>query len=159
MSATTAALVLSWVAIVVMFLGMTGMLRMIRELQREVMPDARQFADRSGLAVRFAPTHAAFAMVLLHEKGCSSCTALEPDLARFVREHPEVEFHSLTPSSAAPYAGLPTVVDAPAFRALQPGYTPAVAVIDRGGAVVDIGPAADLATLSDFVARHGSPTT
>lgn len=159
MSATAAALALSWVAIVVMFLGMAGMMRMIRELQREVMPDARQFADRSGHAARFAPRSARFSMVVVHEVGCGSCADLEPSFAQFVRAHPEVEFHSLSPTPSPSYAGLPTTADPAAFAALLPGYTPAVAVIDREGTVVDIGPAADLSTLTDFVTRHGSPAT
>lgn len=157
MSPTTAALILSWIAIVVLFCAMAGMLRMIRELQAQVSPTPSVRATREGAGLAFAPRSARFSLVVLHSPDCGSCAELEPVFLSFMNTSTaDVEYRALSDAPAHDYAGIASVVDPQAFAALTPGYTPAVAVIDRDGSVVDVGPAGDLDALSNFFHTHAT---
>lgn len=163
MSFQTAALTLSWIVIVVLALGLAGTLQALRRLQGEVTELAAVVdADHPGggrrrnAAGRFAPERHAFAFVMTSSAGCPACADLMPRFAQFAREHADVvEFHVLTADAALSSDGpVPVTVDPVAFAALSPGYTPAMVVVDRGGAVVDVGPAGDLRTLEQWIDKQ-----
>lgn len=163
MTATTAALVLAWVAIVVLFLGCTGMMRMIRSLQEQLDRQGRTLgtdtSPRARAAARFAPTRAPFTLVLLSSDSCLACIELAPEFGRFAERHRgRVEFaHLVSAPGSVVVPGIESVVDPRAVAVLSPGYTPALVVVGRDGTILDVGPAADLDSLQGFIERHTSP--
>ena len=169
MSFQAAAVTLAWIAIVVLTLGLAGTLQQLRRLQAEVAElsalvdaDAPRGGRRRDAARRFAPAGRAFAFVLTTSADCPACAEVMPRFVEFARRHADVvEFHVLTADRETRADGaVPMTVDPVAFSALSPGYTPAMVVVDRQGRVVDVGPAADLRTLEQWIQKqHLTPVS
>ncbi len=163
MSFETAALVLAWLVIVVLAFAMAGMLAMIRRLEASQAQLSGSLANavpgsaRAQASARFTPLERPYAFVLTTSASCQACAELMPRFREFVRDHEDAgEFHVLSADSESGTGqpGLDVTVDAAAFAALSPGYTPGLVVIDRTGAVVDVGPGGDLASVHRWIERQ-----
>ncbi|MEU1251053.1 hypothetical protein ACPXB5_13025 [Micromonospora arida] len=159
MDLVTAALVLTWVVLVLIALGLAGMMRQLRDVQAAVHghPSGRSGARLAPPTVR--PREGAqFALILLVDDNCSACAEVAPAFAASVRHLPaHIEPVMLGYDNSTRYAGMDArfVADSTAYHHLDPGWRPALVLISAEGAVLlaePVGSADALRTVAEHVA-------
>ncbi|MFD2078985.1 hypothetical protein SAMN05421678_102248 [Actinopolymorpha cephalotaxi] len=172
METLVGAVVLAWLALVLLAFAMAGMLRQLRDLQAGVasaagVPATAGGAAHSALGVGTIPDNpqtplsvrprddAACALVLLVDDNCPVCAEVAPyfdDLAN--KSSAAVDFVVLARTPVAKFAGLTGarfVADSIACHLLDPGWRPAIVVLDRAGAMVTREPAGSKKVLDAVV--------
>ncbi len=159
MEALVGAVVLAWLALALLAFAMAGMLRQLRDLQAGVAGAVGMAAagDTAALGVGTIPDKpetpasvrprddAVCAVVLLVDENCPVCAEVAPgfdDLAN--KSSAAVDFVVLARTPVAKFAGLTGarfVADPAACNLLDPGWRPAIVVLDRAGAMVTREPA------------------
>ncbi|GAA2759112.1 hypothetical protein [Actinopolymorpha rutila] len=159
MEALVGAVVLAWLALVLLAFAMAGILRQLRDLQAGVAAAGGLAATADGgvLGVGTIPDKpetplsvrprddAVCSVVLLVDENCPVCAEVAPhfdDLAN--RSSAAVDFVVLARTPVAKFAGLTGarfVADPTACHLLDPGWRPAIVVLDRAGAMVTREPA------------------
>ncbi|GIH05332.1 hypothetical protein Rhe02_33990 [Rhizocola hellebori] len=161
MSFTSAALILSWLAIAFLMLGFAALLQQVRALQAAILlpPGARAGLPESARALRPVTTNRRY--VLTVDPGCTACADVIPEFrdlaARFA---PTAEFALLAPSGEyAGSSGVDVLVDATAYRDLAPSWSPGIVVIDSDGKVLEAAPGGDLDPLKAALGADRSSTS
>jgi hypothetical protein len=145
MEVLTAAVLLAWLLLVLLAFAMAGLLRQVRDLQA-ALTRQRGTATRSGLPVSIRPSAGhAYAAVLLVDDGCPICARVAPAFARLAHGAPaDIDFVLLRRSNSLawePPEGVRLVADQAAHHRLDPGWQPAVVVLDADGDVLATEPA------------------
>src|SRR5690606_29871891 len=148
-SFTTAALVLAWLAIVLLGCGFAALLQQVRTLQAALRLPA---AARDGVpeaAAALAPTTAERRYVLTVDPDCGYCHDVLPRFRQLAALYATVaEFGILAASGEyPPSTGVDVVVDAPTYHQLAPSWSPGLLAIGTGGVLIDVAPGGDLAAL------------
>jgi hypothetical protein len=146
MSFTSAALILSWLAIAVLMLGFAALLRQVRALHAMILlpPGARAGLPESARALRPVTTDRRY--VLTVDPGCA---AVIPEFRGLAARHAQTaEFALLAPAGDYPgSSGVDVLVDANAYRDLAPSWSPGIVVIGSDGRVLEAAPGGDLQPL------------
>lgn len=158
MSFTSAALILSWLAIVVLAFGFAALLQQIRALQAAIRlpPGARAGLPGSALALR--PATADRRYVLTVDPGCAVCAEVVPEFRDLAARYaPAAEFAILAPSGDySGSSGVDVLIDATAYRDLAPSWSPGIVVIGSGGTVIEAVPGGDLRPLAAALSTTSS---
>ncbi|MGW0230627.1 hypothetical protein ACWDWO_20110 [Actinopolymorpha singaporensis] len=161
MEALVGAVVLAWLALVLLAFAMAGILRQLRDLQAAVAAagvvglaaatdggadGVGTIPDKPETPLSVRPRDdAVCAVVLLVDDSCPVCAEVAPhfdDLAN--KSSAEVDFVVLARAPVAKFTGLTGarfVADPAACHLLDPGWRPAIVVLDRAGAMVTREPA------------------
>jgi hypothetical protein len=158
MSATTAAVVLAWMALLVLAFALAGTLKQLRDVQAALV----ELGARVGRSVaprQLRPSSAdRRAAVLLVDRNCAVCPEV---LAEFLRLAPEVA--TRVDATVLSHAdderweavrradAVRLVVDRAAYHQLDPGWRPAVLSIDAQGSVRSAIPAGSGEALREAV--------
>jgi hypothetical protein len=152
MTVELTAILLAWVAIVLLGLALAGILRQLHELRAQVRPVLRSGGPEPGqpLPPEFAGT---CGLLLFASRTCGACARVLPEAARVARLHSNWSVEVL-------YRGEPDAVDLPGvrvrgaqhalFEALDVSVTP-FAVIIADGQVVAGAPTGSPAALRALV--------
>lgn len=147
MSVTAAALVLAWVCLALLAFAMSGLLHQLRDVQ--VALSRQHFLGPS--AGRELPDAARpqggrrYAALLLVEEHCPICVEVTPLFVEVAVAGPDdIDFVVLTSSDGEKWQSLDGVrhlADPVAYHLLDPGWRPAIVLVDRKGQVVAAEPA------------------
>lgn len=161
MSFTHAALILAWLAIVVLALGFAALLQQLRTLQAALRlpPGARAGLPESARSLRPVTTSRRY--VFTADQGCSICAEVLPEFRELAAKYAgTAEFAVLAASGDYPRsAGVDVLVDAQAYRDLAPSWSPGIVVIAADGTVVEAVPGGDLRPLQAALDPTSMPTT
>ncbi|MET9023732.1 hypothetical protein ABZV93_27540 [Actinopolymorpha sp. NPDC004070] len=159
MQALVGAVVLAWLALALLAFAMAGMLRQLRDLQAGVAAavGVTVAADGGAGSVGTIPhtpetplsvrprDDAMCAVVLLVDDNCPVCAEVAPYFDdRANGSSAALDFVVLARTQVAKFAGLTGarfVADPAACHLLDPGWRPAIVVLDRAGAMVTREPA------------------
>ncbi len=155
----TAAMVLTWVVLVLLAFALAGILRQLRDVQAELRANAARSSSRDSTAPKLVrPTEAAsLAVVLIADDNCPICADLAPLLPELAEDTPpDVEFVVLTASASAKWEALAArrvraVADRETFLAVDPGWRPALLAIDPAGSVLAAEPVGSVDALRRLV--------
>jgi hypothetical protein len=145
MSPTAAGLVLAWLAIVLLALALAGLLRQLRDVQVALHLDRRTVPVPAAPELVRPAAGEQHCIVLLVAEHCGVCHDVLPDFAAAATGAPaDVGFVLLAadPTEAERVAGqadqsrLRVVGDAVSYHRLNPGWLPAVVLVDGSGQVV-----------------------
>lgn len=170
METLVGAVVLAWLALVLLAFAMAGMLRQLRDLQAGVasaaglaavagggVPGVGTIPDNPQTPLSVRPRDdAVCALVLLVDDNCPVCAEVAPhfdDLAN--KSSAAVDFVVLARTPVAKFAGLTGarfVADPTACHLLDPGWRPAIVVLDQSGAMVTREPAGSKKVVDAVVA-------
>ncbi|MFC7485626.1 TlpA family protein disulfide reductase [Knoellia sp. CPCC 206453] len=164
MEPLTGAVVLAWLAIVVLALAVSGLLRRVKELSEQgvgaaaVGPASEEFTLPAVDPSTFGA--AKIHIVLVVDPLCSTCHEVLPHLAQLSERADPVEesFHAVSHESRHGWddTGFPVIIDDDLTRQLDVPWRPGVALVDQSGNVVKSRPvgsvAAFYAALEEF--RH-----
>ncbi|WUH99511.1 hypothetical protein OHR68_39490 [Spirillospora sp. NBC_00431] len=165
MEIVAAALVLAWVAIILLAFAMAGMLHQLRDVQsalaRRTVSGGIDVPQELPDAVKpeSGRSHAA---VLLVDDSCAICAEAVPAFASVAGTgSPDIDFLLLSRKPleklAVERGDVRTVVDGDAYHLLDPGWQPALVIIDGDGTVLEAEPAGSAeavrAGLAGFTAR------
>lgn len=166
MSFQTSALILSWIAILLLALTVSGLVRQVHALSSgAVQRRPESVGLRSGEPApdfaRLAPTSSSGPLVLLFlEPGCGTCTEVLAEASGHV-DRPGVDLRVLyrdePPTQAS---GLPVTVlggEAALFERYDAIATPFATVVDRSGRVLRSGPVGSRAALRHLLDEIDSP--
>lgn len=150
MSPTTAALILAWIVLSLLAFALAGVLQQLRTLQRNF---ASITTEKSG-AVSVAPREVSplllpsnskgMTVALLVTDGCPICESVVPTFAEIAALGKSIDFvilnrsDSVLPSTSGP---IRFVADSGAYMHVDPGWKPALIMIDGTGKVLRIEPA------------------
>jgi hypothetical protein len=159
MSSTTAALVLSWLAIAVLALAVAGLLRQVRELQLTVYRGVgTQFVSSTGLDAdqpRLHDVGPSGAKILLKvDSRCGVCDDAVDQLAAIAcRGDNALAYVAVTDTDRPTWRrpGIHLIVNPELYAAIRAPWTPAVFAIDDDGRVVNAAAAGDRDALSAFI--------
>ena len=158
MSFTAAALILAWIAIVVLAFGFAAMLQQVRSLQATLRlpPGARAGLPESARTLKPVATDRRY--VLTVDPGCAVCSEVLPEFRDLAARHAGVaEFAVLAPSGDYPVSpGVALLVDPDAYRDLAPSWSPGIVVIGPNGTVIEVAPGGDLNPLQATLAGASS---
>ncbi|WP_208814573.1 hypothetical protein [Micromonospora echinofusca] len=160
MSFQTSALILSWIAILLLALVVSGLVRQVHALSTGAVarrPGAVGLPPGTpapGLT-RLAPAHPAVPLVLLFlDPDCGTCTALRTETTAQA-DRPGVEFRILYRNDPPGQPdGQPVTVlggQAELFDRYDVPVTPFATVVDRGGRVLRATPVGSRAALRDLL--------
>ncbi|WP_405110261.1 hypothetical protein OG559_30105 [Micromonospora sp. NBC_01405] len=167
MSFQTSALILSWIAILLLALTVSGLVRQVHALSSGTVQRRRESVGlRPGAAApgfaRLAPVAPEVPLVLLFlEPDCGTCTEVLAEANGHV-DRPGLEFRVLyrdAPSAQA--AGLPITVlggQAELFERYDVLATPFATVVDRAGRVLRAEPLGSRAALRRLLDEIDSPS-
>jgi hypothetical protein len=157
MSFQTTALVLAWVAIVLLGLALSGLLRQIHLLRLgQVRPQLHSGpvvgmpAPELGRDNRRPRT----AVLLFSDRGCASCDRLLPEFEALAREDDGLEFKVLFPGSPNGFeSGHVDILggQAETFARFRIPATPYGVAVDSEGTVAAAGPIGSSSLLREFV--------
>lgn len=145
MEALVGAVVLAWLALIVLAFAMAGLLRQLRDIQSGL---ARPVAQGPGPApvLREVPASVrprggtAYSVVLLVDEHCPICAEVAPVFAQLAATgSPTLTFVVLGRSRSESYERderVEYVADAGGYSRLDPGWRPAIVAIDRQGSIV-----------------------
>lgn len=159
MSVETSALVLAWIAILVLAFAMAGLLRRI-ELMREdlVVPGHRvglpPGTDARGLLPIELDQHLP-TLLLFADATCDSCETVLPELSRFAERvdgDAAVLIVSRPPGLRTDCSAVKTVVDDAPFDDFRITLVPAAAGIGRGGSLITTEPVGSVDRIRAFLA-------
>lgn len=155
-----AALVLAWLAIVVVALAVAALLRQVREL-RAVVIDGFGTSFLTGSAPRqLWPSGGRQAILLVSDAGWLADELLTAFAELAAQNAGRAEFTILLSSRAAldgSPLSVPVVADPPAAEVLRLPWQPAVVHIDRDGSILDAAPAGSVETLSRAIGLFFGP--
>ncbi|HET6532823.1 MAG TPA: hypothetical protein VFH03_19725 [Actinoplanes sp.] len=158
---TSAALILAWLAIVVLACGFAALLQQVRSLQAAIRlpPAARAGLPESARALR--PAGADRRYVLTADPGCAVCAEVVPEFRELASRYGHAaEFAILAPSGDYPPSSqVDVLVDAAAYRDLAPSWSPGIVVIASDGTVIEAVPGGDLRPLAAALRTAGSAST
>ena len=159
MQVLIAGLVLAWIVLILLAFAQAAMLRQLRDLQAQLSRRPGAAKVQAPLEVRPA-ARAELSIVLLADENCPICRELAPSLVDLVARAPHrLDFVVL---SARPNDYLAAggdgarprpVVNAEAFHRLDPGWRPALMLVDRDGAVLAAEPVGSANALRVAVER------
>jgi hypothetical protein len=149
MNPLTAAVILAWVAIVVLAFAMAGILHQLRGLQtvilrqssdsHEAIRASRQFP--STLLPRQGKLRSA---ILLGNSACGVCREVSPVFEALAGQHEEnpVDYIILTYDDQymGEFENARLIVDAASYHSLNPGWIPALVVANSAGEVLFVEP-------------------
>jgi hypothetical protein len=150
MEALVAAVVLAWLALIVLAFAMAGLLRQLRDVQAGI---ARPVGQVPGMApVRRAVPESlrprgttTYSVVLLVDEDCPICAEVAPTFAQIAAaESSALTFVVLGRVESKNYEQdkrISYVADAGGYHRLDPGWRPALIAIDRQGRIVVAEPA------------------
>jgi hypothetical protein len=144
MSPTAALMVITWVALGVLYFGLAAVLREVRQLRTELVAlraDIPQ-ANRPDLVVpALAAEAGTTAIALVAESSCPPCVAAAAELSRMAARLP-AQPRLLTYESPATWAsladGLAVVQDRPAWSQLSHLSPPLLLLVDADGSVREL---------------------
>lgn len=164
MSFQTSALILSWIAILLLALVVSGLVRQVHALSNGV---AQRRPERVGLRpgssapgfARLAPVPPTVPLVLLFlDRDCGTCAEVLAEAAGQA-DRVGVEFRMLYRDSAPPQAGLPVTVlggQAELFERYDALVTPFATVVDPTGRVLRAEPLGSRAAMRRLLDELGS---
>lgn len=160
-SVQTAALILAWMAIIVVALALAALVRQVRELRAVVIEGFGTSFLTGSAPQRLWPAGGRQAVVLVGDAGWLAeelLTAFEA-LARDAAERAAftVLLGGRTPLDRPP-SSVPVIADPPAAEALRLPWQPAVVHIDRDGKLLDAAPAGSVETLNRAVGLFLGPS-
>lgn len=162
MSIQAAALVVAWIAILLLSLTLAGVVRQLHSLRDEGTSHGNLGLPRG---VKAPPTAALPAsdkpsVLLFASGGCRSCGEALPGLARFARASDStVTFSVVTRGDRIDHTLPPQVkvtVDARAFEEFRIPYVPVAVGIDAGGRVVDTKAVGSAELIDEFLESFSS---
>ncbi|MGW5360133.1 hypothetical protein [Actinopolymorpha pittospori] len=151
MRALVGAVVLAWLALVLLTFAMAGLLRQLRDVQRSLLRARSDGVTTARRAPQEIPASlrpqgsARHTVVLLVDNDCPICAEVAPVFADLAALGvPGADFVVLGRGPGEKFESLPHcryVVDAAACQLLDPGWRPALIVVDTDGKVVLAEPA------------------
>jgi len=148
MEVLTSAVVLAWLVLVLLAFAMLGILRQLRDLQQTVIQrnNAGPTAPRRELPAELRPQAGReYSAILLVDAGCPTCERVAPVFAELARTSSgDIDFVLLSYSDEQKWdalEGVRRVMDQAAYHRLDPGWRPAVVVLDAAGEVLATEPA------------------
>jgi hypothetical protein len=164
MSFTASALILTWVALLLLALVVAGLVRQVHALQREVPGSAARRAPQGRVGAVVPPIPgidtARVRLLVLLDADCSACagllTGIEATLApRVVREQVALLYADGTDPAAAAL-GAPVIADAgDVFSAVGATALPYGVALDADGRVAAATPVGGVAQLAPLIAAAG----
>ena len=161
MSFTTAALILAWLAIIVLAFGFAALLQQVRILQAALRLPAGARAGLPESARSLRPLTTSRRYVFTAEPGCSICAEVLPEFRKLAVTYAgAAEFAVLAASGDYQRSdGVEVLVDAQAYRDLAPSWSPGIVVIAADGTVIEAVPGGDLRPLQAALDPTSTPTT
>ena len=172
MSLQASGLVLAWVAILLLVLAMTGLIRQVRELTATVRATATNASgsgvvgppEESLVGARVEELDAVLSRfgrplgLVFASAGCSNCSSRLEELGALLGtngtngHHPRVVVLRRTPRDAAEAEapGMPELVDPALFEALRVTVTPSAVAIDDEGVVAGVVTLGSRAAVEEF---------
>ncbi|MBB3040839.1 hypothetical protein [Nocardioides soli] len=157
MSVTSAALILSWVAIAILGLGYAGLRRQLNEVHADTIFSSAASSAPARSVISVTRTGRP-SLILLSTDDCPVCLEIVPAFRRLATSSGLDVDHVILMRSGTGDAGaeVPVVVDAMAFNTLEPGYLPALVLADNDGLVLTIEPVGGIAALESVGKRFHS---
>jgi len=157
LSATTAAIGLAWVAIVLIALAVAGLIRQVREL-RSVLVDGFGVGFLAGVApAAVRPSAGRQDAIVLVVEPATADQELVDAFDRAVRARGEGTEAKLLVTDGVPGlrvpAGVASVIDRRAVEALRVPWYPALVHVGAGGTVLDAAPVGSIDTLAHLLGR------
>lgn len=142
MSVTAAALVLTWLCLIMLAFAMAGLLRQVRNLQADLAELGAQGA-RPLRGRRVDELAGAPAAILVVDPGCRSCGPVLSAFAEIGATTPGRRFEVLCHRASTDWPDLPAVnvrVDERLYRQLDVPWAPALLATDADGVVTSARP-------------------
>jgi hypothetical protein len=158
-SATAAAITLAWAAIVVLALALgavTGQLRQLQAVLATSRAGERQ-ADRLVSSELGPAAGDDIAVALLVDPTCEVCETVRPLFEREASRRDGSTFRILSTEPVRGPGDVPVLVDADLVRLVDPGWRPALVVVDADGAVLARDAVGTEKTLLQALDRTGEP--
>lgn len=155
------ALLLAWVAILIMALALTGLLRQLRGMNRRtqstVLETDRWLDVPEEMKASLKLDNASPALLLFVTPGCKACEARLRELAPLAAEEESVSFAAVFPEHANGFEGGGRIAKLEhkqtVFSQLRVPLTPYGVVLSREGAVTHATPVGSLKLLKQLVER------
>jgi hypothetical protein len=164
MSATAAALVLTWLCLILLAFAMAGLLRQVRDLQSDLAELGAQGA-RPLRGRRVAELAGAPGAILVVDPGCGVCVPVLRAFAGMAASVPDRRFEVLCYRASPDWpdlAGVNVRVDERLYRQLDVPWAPALLTTDADGVVTSARPIDEPDDLRRHLSRPlsevGSPT-
>ncbi len=166
MSFQTSALILSWVAILLLALVVSGLVRQVQQLSstavRRPEPVGLPPGAPAPAFASLAPLSPATLVLLFLQPGCGTCAELLDEAGEQAERHP-LQFRALYRDGVAPEAADSPVTafgdQADLFERYDAIATPFAVVIDQGGRVLRSEPVGSRAALRHLLDRAGVAST
>ena len=157
MSFQTSALILAWVAIALLGLALSGLLRQLHAFRQNLMPPSFDVGPRVGTraqALEAAVADTQTTVVVFADRGCASCEHVLERVEELAAREWELAFKVAFPGDANGFRSsrVETLVEQAAlFEELRIPATPYAVATGPEGAIVAVGPLGSPAMLDDFV--------
>ncbi|WP_151523839.1 hypothetical protein [Serinicoccus kebangsaanensis] len=148
--------------VVLLVLAGVGLVGQMGQLRREVARLQRAVSvggDRDLAADVLRPSMPArVSAILVTSPGCESCEAVLPTFLRCATGLPAtvravVLSWDDTPSGVPQDSDVDVVLDTSAFRSVEPGWTPALVLVEQTGSIVGVEPVGSPEVLADVMAQ------
>jgi hypothetical protein len=161
MSFETAVLILAWIAILLLALAMSGLLRQLHHLQAHGGSSAQRVGPAPGTRSPIWPLLEAKPerpmIVLFGDRSCETCQLIRPQVQRFAQglgDRADLLWVTRTrDEELEDGAGVTFKVDPKAFDEFNIPLVPAAVAISRDGIVIDAEPVGSPLRLSGFLER------
>ena len=164
MSFTASALILTWVALLLLGLVVAGLVRQVHALQRDLPTAAARRTPQGRIGAVVPPIHgidtARVRLLLLLDADCSACAGLLAGVrttlsSRVVRDHIALLYADVTDPTAAE-VGAPVVAGADdVFTAVGATALPYGVALDADGRVAAATPVGGVSQLLPLIAAAG----
>lgn len=147
MSATSAGLILLWIVVIVLLFAMAGLRQQVRRLQygaalADASPQSSRTVRRKTVDLQPVSGRSKLALLLVTE-GCAVCHEVTPWFIAEASTNSEVDFAILTRAQNGAPADVGRarhVIDARLFNDIDPGWQPALIIVDADGSVESVEP-------------------
>ncbi|WFF02986.1 hypothetical protein [Micromonospora sp. WMMD964] len=158
MDLITAAVILAWIVLVLLAFALAGVLRQIRDIQATLQGHRTGLVPQRQLPGTILPTgDKNLSLVLLVDEGCAVCAEVTPVFAELAAAHQgDIMFTLLSAARSDKFSaveGVGYLADSVGYHILDPGWRPAVALVDRDGEILLAEPAGSEAALRSVVDR------
>jgi hypothetical protein len=167
MEALVGAVVLAWLALIVLAFAMAGLLRQLRDVQAGLARPVAQVPGQPPV-LREIPASvrprgaSAYSVVLLVDENCPICAEVAPVFAQLAAAgSAALTFVVLGRSRSERYERderVEYVADAGGYHRLDPGWRPAIVVVDRQARTVVAEPAGSEEAVRAVIAEIASKT-
>lgn len=168
MEALTAAVILAWIVIAILAFAMAGLLQQLRSVQAAVTRKGLASADSGNHPVRQLPDSVlplpgkSQSAVLLVDTDCPVCAEITPVFSELAAAQTEIDFLVLGYGTSEKWDSLRNVrvlSDATAFHLLDPGWRPALIVLDATGTIMATEPVGSVEAVRSVVGKiHATPS-